>query len=237
MKSMTRTTAILAFHKIGKPTNGKSPTWNYISKEVFISQLKYLHNTGWQVIDLNTFVRSLTKPEILPKRSSLLTFDDGYRSMLTTTLPLLRRFRFPAVLFVPTGLIGKSNSFDKGIEPVEAICSWKELMQLQHHGVSIQSHGVTHRHFSRLNSLAQRREIVGSKAQLESGLKKQVDVIAFPYGDDGVNFKAVGQMVKNAGYQAAFLYGGGALQFPVTNPFRLPRLAMGPDTNLRSLLG
>jgi len=109
-------------------------------------------------------------------------------------------------------------------------------MQLQRQGISIQSHGVTHRPFSRLGSLAQRKEIAHSKAQLESGLKKPVDVIAFPYGDDGGNSKAVGQMVKKAGYQAAFLYGNGPLEFPVANPFRLPRLAMGPDTDLRSLL-
>jgi hypothetical protein len=44
-------------------------------------------------------------------------------------------------------------------------------------------------------------------------------------------------MVKNSGYQAAFLYGNGIFEFPLTDPFRLPRLAMGPDTNLRSLLG
>lgn len=235
-RASRRRIAILGFHKIGNPANGQYPTWNYISEQTFVTQLKLLHKTGWRVIDLATFLRGLVKPETLPERSALLTFDDGYRSMLTTTLPLLHKFRYPAVLFVPTGLIGKSNSFDKGIEPVEAICNWKELLQLERYGISIQSHGVTHRHLSKLSTSVQLKEIAGSKAQLETRLRKRVEVIAFPYGDDGANPKAVSQMVKNSGYQAAFLYGGGLLQFPVMDRFRLPRLAMGPDTNLRSLL-
>ena len=236
-RSIRRKTAVLAFHKIGKPSNGQHPTWNYISAETFLTHLSFLHRSGWRVIDLTTFLLGLQKPDILPERSALLTFDDGYRSMLTVALPLLQKFRYPAVLFVPVGLIGKTNSFDKGIEPVEAICSWKELLQLERHGVAIQSHGVTHRHFSKLGSLDQRREIGFSKTQIETRLKKQVDVMAFPYGDDGANSKSVSRMVEEAGYRAAFLYGNGVLEFPVTDPFRLPRVAMGPDTNLRALLG
>lgn len=38
----------------------------------------------------------------LPERSVLLTFDDGYRSFLTRALPILRRYRIPAVTFVCT---------------------------------------------------------------------------------------------------------------------------------------
>lgn len=36
----------------------------------------------------------------LPRRSLLLTFDDGYRSFVETALPVLRRLGLPSVLFV-----------------------------------------------------------------------------------------------------------------------------------------
>jgi len=75
-ESLRRITAVLAFHKIGKPANGQVPTWNYISRETFVGYLKFLSKTGWRVIDLNLFLRGLAKPEILPERSALLTFDD-----------------------------------------------------------------------------------------------------------------------------------------------------------------
>ena len=40
--------------------------------------------------------------EPLPPRSVLLTFDDGYRSVLTLGLPLLRKYEIPAAVFVCT---------------------------------------------------------------------------------------------------------------------------------------
>src|SRR6266704_3460074 len=87
----------------------------------------------------------------LPERSALITFDDGYRSMLTITLPLLQRLGLPSVLFVPTDNVGKSNSFDSGLEPDEMLCDWHDLRELHRAGVSIQSHAASHRHFSEMD--------------------------------------------------------------------------------------
>ena len=103
--------AILSFHKIGEPPPGGWKTWFYIPEETFIRQLGYLETYGWQVIDQSRFVKGLEDPRTLPPRSALLTFDDGYRSMRTVALPILRRFGYPAVLFVPTNFIGGQNTF------------------------------------------------------------------------------------------------------------------------------
>jgi peptidoglycan/xylan/chitin deacetylase (PgdA/CDA1 family) len=235
-KSREQALAILAFHKIGEPSTGEHPTWNYIPEETFIGYLRYLSENGWQVIDLATFLQGVLKPHTLPDRSALLTFDDGYRSILTVALPLLCRFRYPAALFVATDFIGDRNIFDEGIEPDEAICSWDELRELERHGISIQSHGATHRPFSKLELHEQREELVGSKALLETQLKKPVEVFAFPYGDEGTNSKSLRRMLGRAGYRAACLYGGGLINLPIFDPYRLFRLAMGPDTDLKTEL-
>jgi peptidoglycan/xylan/chitin deacetylase (PgdA/CDA1 family) len=235
-KSRERVLAILAFHKIGEPYNGECPTWNYIPEDIFLGYLRHLNENGWQVIDLAIFLRGILNPEVLPDRSALLTFDDGYRSILTIALPLLRRFRYPAVLFVPTDFIGGRNSFDEGIEPEEAICSWDELQELELHGVSIQSHGATHRPFSKLEFGEQKKELVRSKSRLEIRLKKPVEVMAFPYGDEGTDPKSLRRVLGRAGYKAAFLYGGGPNPLPISDPYRLSRVAMGPDTNLQAEL-
>jgi len=76
----SRELLVLAFHKIGAPPRGSSSTWFYIPVPVFEGYLKRLRDSSWRVIDADTFVASLTHPEILPRRSALLTFDDGYRS-------------------------------------------------------------------------------------------------------------------------------------------------------------
>lgn len=227
---------ILGYHKIGEPPPGGWHTWFYVPEEIFVGHLSYLREHGWQVIDLPTFFRGITAPESLPERPVLLTFDDGYRSMRTVALPWLLRFGLPAVLFVPTDYVGGSNGFDAGCEPEEAICDWDDLRELEHLGVSIQSHSASHRSFSKLSLPEQEEELARSKITLEATLEKPVEVFAYPYGDGGTEPRSTGGALERAGYQAACLYKGGPNPLPIVEPYRLTRLAMGPDTDLQVAL-
>lgn len=227
--------AILSFHKIGEPPRGGWNTWFYIPERTFVRQLRFLEKHNWKVIDLATFLDGLVKPESLPRKAALLTFDDGYRSMRRIALPWLRRLGYPAVLFMPTRFIGRTNSFDAENEPQEAMCDWDDLHELERWGISVQSHGVSHRPFPSLGAAEQEEELLRSKRILERELGKPVEVFAFPYGADGRSAKQRGRLrraLQRAGYRAACAYGGGPKQFPIANPYKLPRLAMGPDTNL-----
>jgi peptidoglycan/xylan/chitin deacetylase (PgdA/CDA1 family) len=229
------TVAILGFHKIGPPPAGGWESWFYVSEYKFGEFLTGLHEEGWEVIDLDRFLQALEKPETLPERSALLTFDDGYSSMRDVTLPLLRRFDVPAVLFVPTDYVGRRNTFDAGVEPDEAICDWDDLRELARGGVSIQSHAASHRRFSELPMQDREQEIVRSKATLEEHLGTPCDAIAFPYGDPGPSDDP--GALASAGYRVAFLYGGSPVRLPVVDRYRVQRVAMGPNTDLRVELG
>lgn len=231
-----RTLAILAFHKIGNPP-GEWDSWNYIPEPIFEAQLRFLRETGWQWIDAADLAAAVDDPTRLPHRAALLTFDDGYRSMRSVALPILREFAAPSVLFVPTSFIGGSNAFDAGIEPDEQICDWADLRALGASGVSIQSHSVSHRHFSELSLAELEDEARRSKAVLEDGLGQAVDLFAFPYGDDGNGDRQrLAALLEGSGYRAACLYGGGPIRPPISEPYRLTRLAIGPDSNLEALL-
>jgi hypothetical protein len=72
-----RALAVLAFHKIGEPSDRNWPTWNYISEATFAGYLGWLRDDGWSVIEAATFVRGLADPAGLPERAVLLTFDDA----------------------------------------------------------------------------------------------------------------------------------------------------------------
>jgi peptidoglycan/xylan/chitin deacetylase (PgdA/CDA1 family) len=231
-----RTVAILGFHKIGAPPAGTWPTWYYVPEATFVGYLDYLRQHGWQVLDLAAFLRGLTVPNSLPERAALLTFDDGYRSLRHVALPVLRAFRYPAVLFVPSDFIGKTNAFDEGTEPEEAICDWDDLRDLERQGVAIQSHGASHRALSQLAPAEREEELLRSRAVLEAGLDKAVEVFSFPYGDCGPDGWAVRQALRRAGYRAACLYGGGPVGLPGADPYQLARVAIGPDSDLATEL-
>ena len=228
--------AILGYHKIGEPPLGGWQTWFYVPEQLFVGHLSYLRKHGWQVIDVLALFRGITAPESFPERAALLTFDDGYLSMRTVALPWLLRFEYPAVLFVPTDYIGGFNGFDAGYEPEEPICDWDDLRELERSGVSIQSHGASHRSFSKLGLPEQEKELARSKIALEAGLEKPVEAFAYPYGDGGTEPRSTGRALERAGYRAGCLYKGGPNPLPIAEPYHLTRLAMGPDTDLQVAL-
>src|SRR5262249_43971277 len=85
---MTRLIAILGYHKIG-PWPGDWETWYYVPEETFAGHLRALREGGWRFLDASAFLRGLDDPDTLPWRSALVTFDDGYRSLLEHGLPTL----------------------------------------------------------------------------------------------------------------------------------------------------
>ncbi len=79
-------------------------------------------------------------------------------------------------------------------------------------------------------------EVEHSKAILEERLGNRAEVFAYPYGDDGADPQALKGELERIGYRAACLYRGGPISFPLANPYRLTRLAMGPDTDMEAVL-
>jgi peptidoglycan/xylan/chitin deacetylase (PgdA/CDA1 family) len=225
------TLAILAFHKIGEPSPGNVRTWFYVPEATFAGYLCYLRDHNWTVLDLTTFLHGLSSPDTLPQRAALLTFDDGYRSVLDVALPWLQRFKFPAVTFVPTAFVGDANAFDAD-EPHEPICDWDALRSLEAAGVAVQSHGVSHRAFSSLTSADQEQELRESKRLLEQELGRPVETFAYPYGDPGSGNGSLDALLERAGYRAACVFKNGPFLVPATDRYRLTRVAMGPDTDL-----
>jgi len=231
-----RVVAILGYHKIGEPPAGGWPTWFYVPEATFARHLRWLAGAGWSPLALDTFLAGLEDPSRLPPRGVLLTFDDGYRSVREVALPWLERLGFPAVLFVPSDFVGARNTFDQASEPDEPLCDWDDLRALQRAGVAIEAHGASHRAFSEMDAAAQDDELRRSKAALEAGLGTPVEVFAFPYGDAGPDRPGVARRLSAAGYRAACLYGGGPVGWPA-EAYALPRVPVGPDTELAALLG
>jgi peptidoglycan/xylan/chitin deacetylase (PgdA/CDA1 family) len=226
------TLAVLAYHKVGPPGPEAWETWYYVPEQVFADQIATLSARGWGVIDIGELRAALAGSSRLPERAALVTFDDGYRSVHEYALPVLQRHACPALLFVPTDFVGRTNEFDSDVEPPEPICSWDELGELSRSGVAVQSHGKTHRAFSDISPAERRREVADSKAALEARLGGPVDVFAYPYGDDADGAGDVRSALEESGYRAAFGYGGGPFELGGADRYRLARIAMGPDTDL-----
>jgi peptidoglycan/xylan/chitin deacetylase (PgdA/CDA1 family) len=94
---------IMAYH--GVTASQPTPLGNirrlHVPVDRFETHLRVL-SEECRPIALSELVDAVAARRILPARSVVVTFDDGYRNVLTTALPLLRKYSIPATLFVVT---------------------------------------------------------------------------------------------------------------------------------------
>lgn len=227
---------VLGYHRFGDDGPDGWYTWFRVPAATFEAQMQVLRAGGWQPITAGELLAALDDPNALPQRAVLITIDDAFRSVHDIALPCLVRCAFPAILFVPTAFIGGRNEFDRGWEPPERLCDWTHLRTLAGNGVSIQSHGVSHRPFSQLTLHQQEIELRQSRETLQEGVGQPVCMLAFPYGDAGKEEAALDELLAERGYRAACLFAGGWNSMPPAQPFRLARIPVGPDTELETVL-
>jgi peptidoglycan/xylan/chitin deacetylase (PgdA/CDA1 family) len=79
--------------------------------------------------------------------------------------------------------------------------SWDEAREMNKNGINIESHTVNHRSMTDLSDDELRMELVESKKKAEAELGHEVGYIAYPTGTYNLH---IAQMVKEAGYKAAF---------------------------------
>ncbi|MFI2374281.1 polysaccharide deacetylase family protein [Streptomyces sp. NPDC018964] len=155
-----------------------------------------------------------------------LTFDDGYADFLTGALPLLRRFRCGATLFVLPGRLGGDNAWDP-LGPRKPLLTADGIRRAADAGVEIGSHGLTHIDLTRADDAALTAEVAESRALLAELTGAPVHGFCYPYGT--VDARAV-EAVRKAGYTYACAIDPG----PLTGPHALPRAHVGQnDTALR----
>lgn len=127
-----------------------------------------------------------TAPEIV------LTFDDGHISNYSMALPDLQEAGLSAYFFITSGFVGSREHF----------CESKHLMALHQAGMTVGSHGATHRFLD--NDLGEKElteEFVESKQLLEAAIDAPVRSISFPGGRYS---KSSVELAQHCGYEELF---------------------------------
>jgi peptidoglycan/xylan/chitin deacetylase (PgdA/CDA1 family) len=167
-----------------------------MSASAFEEQMRYLKREGYHVITLKQFLDFAALRQQLPRKTVVLTFDDGWRSFKEFAYPILKELGFPATLFIYTDFIGARIAL-----------SWPELKELAQDGFDIEAHSKTHEDMRRKPSESEedynRRmqvELVQVLAVFQQRVGQSPKILAYPYGshDDGVV-----KRTRDAGYIAA----------------------------------
>jgi peptidoglycan/xylan/chitin deacetylase (PgdA/CDA1 family) len=214
MSSPAHHPVILTYHSIAE---GPSPL--EIPPAIFAQQMEWLAANA-RVAPLGEIVRALKEEKPLPERTVVLTFDDGYEDFYEHAAPALRRWRFPAIVFLPTAFVGKTNTWADAYSDEKQLMSWEQVKELAQQGIEFGSHSHTH---PDLTSGAENKvleEELGSPGkEIGNQIGRAPKHFCYPYG---LWNREVRDAVANV-YDSACSTGAGVVE-PDADPYALPRV-------------
>lgn len=130
-----------------------------------------------------------------------ITFDDGFRNVMTHALPVLDALGFTATNYFVSRQIGGSNMWDADVGVPHSPCmSRAEMLEWAALGHEVGAHTLDHVHLTEVSPDEARRQIADVRHELEDMLGSTVEAFCYPYGDFSGEVR---QMVEEAGYTTA----------------------------------
>ena len=223
-KKHPRHIPILMYHMITK-SEIETKHRIFVTSDQFDKQLAAYQKWGYETLnfqDLEDFVSEKKSWSQFPKKTLILTFDDGYTNNLTEALPLLKKYNFKAVIYLLAHNDIIDNHWDAGEIPPQALMNSQERKSLFNSGFfEIGSHGLTHDPLTKMNFHEATHQLSESKSILEKEFGCKILSYAFTYGLRNDN-------LANEAFHCGYKYivntdqGGFHLSQPLTSIFRTP---------------
>ncbi len=223
-----RIATTLMYHSVLDRQGCTDPTADGIysvSAQQFADHLDLIAETGHPVSTVGDLIEvnadaTPARDAVAHDRAVVLTFDDGTTSHLEPVLHMLWERNMPGEFFVNPANVGKHG-----------FLSWTELRGMASAGMSIQSHGYSHRYMDDLDDVSLADELLRSRRIIEDRLGEPVTVFAAPGGR--VN-GFVAALARRVGYKA--VCGSRPGQWKLKSNINIiPRIAIRATTTERDL--
>jgi peptidoglycan/xylan/chitin deacetylase (PgdA/CDA1 family) len=237
---------ILMYHRIANPPADKPrPTWN-VPPKLFERQLTGLLARGWRPWPLRQVLSCVERELPIPRKTFVVTFDDGYVNNLTQAYPILTRLSIPATLFLATAYLDSHQAFpsdDWSVagRPGVPTETWRpltteECQRLTANGlVELGAHTHTHADFR-----GRPREFLADLKQNLLVLRERFGVenpaFAFPYGTtrDGFANPELAGLARDLGVLCSLTTEAGIVR-PGDSPLDWGRFAAEDHDSARTL--
>ena len=176
---------VLMYHALSDAAGviGDADPHYTVARPRFLEQLKRVRAAGVKLCSVRDAILGTCSVHDTP--CAALTFDDGHISNRDAAEQIVRHGG-RADFFVNPGVVGGAN-----------FLSWSELREMAALGMSIQSHGYTHRYLDELSRIEVEHELTASKKEIEDRLGQAVLLFAPAGGRMPVHFA---DLARDAGY-------------------------------------
>jgi peptidoglycan/xylan/chitin deacetylase (PgdA/CDA1 family) len=178
VKEQSPVLPVLTYHSLDSSGSPVS-----VRPDEFRRHVDSLVESGWRTLTLSAAIQGLSAGT-WPRRSFLLTFDDGYANVMETGAPTLERHGFTAAMFVITEFVGRRNRWpgQPSWVPDAPLLDWDGLRSLVKLGWDLGAHSRTHARLPSLSLAAAHQEMLASKLDIEDRCGVKVRAFAYPYG-------------------------------------------------------
>lgn len=183
-----------------------------IDPSAFDAQLRALQAAGWRSMTVSALADALARGATPPRRTFVLTIDDGHGDGFTYALPILLRHGFVATFYVVAGRVGEPDNL-----------SWAQIRTLAAAGMEIGDHTLDHRPLADLTALEVSAQVDDAQARFLADLGAAPTTFAYPFGSFDASVVAV---VQAAGFHMAVTTDPGATESWGTR-LEVPRFEIG----------
>ncbi|MCA9448193.1 MAG: polysaccharide deacetylase family protein [Candidatus Omnitrophica bacterium] len=198
-----RWSARAMMRSLGEPTRGRCRVLYYHGVPSH-----RIRRFGRQMACLSKRTRTLRSDFRGPLASgchhTVLTFDDGYQSVVDNALPILEKMKIPCTFFIPPVYLGKKPGWHEKWEPIyqeNELMTRETLEKIASPAVMIGSHSDSHLLLANLDRPSLVMDLKRSRETLEEMVGRPVKQLSFPYG---VYNGKVLEAAREAGYDRVF---------------------------------
>lgn len=218
--------AILGYHSFYKDEVETASNYT-MNIENFEEQMQYLHDKGYRTLSLDEYYCWKKDKCKFPRKSVVITFDDGYLSNYMYALEVLNKYNFKATIFtigayVPEKSKDGKNTDYMSLEQINQIKAENENISFASHTYNKHYEGFENKDFdSMIEDIKNFNNII------------ETEYHAFPFGLFNENMQ---KAYKSEGYKLAFGFGPTSKEFRKSrkkdDDFNIPRLCISSDMSL-----
>jgi peptidoglycan/xylan/chitin deacetylase (PgdA/CDA1 family) len=218
------------YHSISQSANPKFKQYT-VAPALFAAQMDFLHQHAYTPLNATQLINALTGMSALPNRPVAITFDDGFADFYQHALPVLRRCKFTATLYITTGFVAKTSRWmQREGETERPMLNWNQIAEISNAGIECGAHSHSHPKLDTLPLPVVRDEIARSKELIEDHVGQKVSSFAYPFG---YYTPAVRQLVQETGFSSACTMNLTTSSY-TTEHFALERLMVTPSTSINA---
>ena len=133
-----------------------------------------------------------------------VTFDDAFVSVFENALPILKKYKLPAAIFVPTGNLGGTPRWaleENCPDADEVVMTKEQITEVKELGFETFSHTVSHPYLTKIGDIELEFELNESRHTLGGIVGHDISVLSYPHGDCD---DKVRQAANETGYRMGF---------------------------------